>query len=163
MEQKRAQDARFVAALEEHRAAMFRVARAMLHTDADAEDAVSAATLAAYQHLHMLRSWDSVRPWLMRITVRAGQRLLRTRRRECPADWAWRPELPLQPEATPLWVYLEGLPTQYSLPLAMYYGEGMSLQEIAQALRLPKGTVSARITRGRQALKRQLEQEAREP
>ena len=72
MEQKRAQDARFVAALEEHRAAMFRVARAMLHTDADAEDAVSAATLAAYQHLHMLRSWDSVRPWLMRITVRAG-------------------------------------------------------------------------------------------
>ena len=45
----------------------------------------------------------------------------------------------------------------------MYYGEGMSLQEIAQALRLPKGTVSARITRGRQALKRQLEQEAREP
>lgn len=163
MDHKQAQDARFVEALQCHRAAMFRVARTMLRSNADAEDAVSAATLAAYQHLHALRSWDSVRPWLMRITIRAGQDILRAHRRELPTDLSQRPETPAPPQPTPLWMYLEQLPPQYRLPLAMFYGEGMSLREISQALRLPKGTVSARITRGRQALKQQLEQEAIDP
>ena len=41
----------------------------------------------------------------------------------------------------------------------MAYAEGMKLEEIAAALHVPKGTVSARMTRGRQKLKTWMEEE----
>ena len=46
-----------------------------------------------------------------------------------------------------------------SVPLVMAYAEGMKLEEIAAALHVPKGTVSARMTRGRQKLKTWMEEE----
>ena len=51
------------------------------------------------------------------------------------------------------------LDEKYSVPLTMFYEEEMSLAEIAQALRLTRGTVSSRLTRGRQKLKAMLEKE----
>ena len=149
----------FTEAIRQHRAAMFRVARSMLRSDADAEDAVSAATLSAWQHLNSLRRWDSVRPWLMRITVNACHAILRKRKREVPLDvQAWL-ETQAAPEETPLWMYIELLPQRYASILQMRFGEGMSLEEICAALQLPKGTVSSRITRGKQELKRLMERE----
>ena len=47
----------------------------------------------------------------------------------------------------------------YSLPLTMYYAQGMKLEEIAKVLHAPKGTVSARMTRGKQKLRRMIEEE----
>lgn len=62
-------DERFIEAIRQNRAGMFRVARMMLRSDSDAEEAVADATACAYAHIHTLRSWEAVRPWLMRITV----------------------------------------------------------------------------------------------
>ena len=47
----------------------------------------------------------------------------------------------------------------YSVPLVVAYADGMKLEEIAAALHVPKGTVSARMTRGRQKLKTWMEEE----
>ncbi|MDO5378346.1 MAG: sigma factor, partial [Clostridia bacterium] len=74
---KAERDERFVQAVREHREAMYRVALSMLRSKADAEDAVSEATVQAYAHLNALRSWDAVRAWLMRITVNACHATLR--------------------------------------------------------------------------------------
>ena len=49
-------DARFAEAAEAMRLSMYRVARGMVRTDADAEDAVSTAIVAAYAHLDRLRN-----------------------------------------------------------------------------------------------------------
>lgn len=162
MSTKQGLDERFATAIQTHRASMFRVARAMLHAYADAEDAVSAATVSAYQHISRLRSWDAVRPWLMRITVNECHSILRRRKRETPFDANEIPRGQALAEDTPLWMIIEQLEPKYSAVLQMYYGEGMSLLEISGALHLTKGAISSRITRGRQQLKRQMEQEARQ-
>ncbi|MDO5377831.1 MAG: sigma factor-like helix-turn-helix DNA-binding protein, partial [Clostridia bacterium] len=62
-------------------------------------------------------------------------------------------------ERVPVWVYVAKLPPKYACVLQMVYGEGMSVEEIARLLRLPKGTVSSRVTRGRRMLKEQIEKE----
>ena len=76
MSEKQRRDERFVQALTAHREQMYRVALTMLRSPQEAEDAVSQATLKAYAGIGRLRSWDSVRPWLMRITVNAAHQTL---------------------------------------------------------------------------------------
>ena len=67
---------------------------------------------------------------------------------------------PIAPrEAENIWALVERLDALYSVPLVMAYAEGMKLEEIAAALHVPKGTVSARMTRGRQKLKTWMEEE----
>ena len=58
-----------------------------------------------------------------------------------------------------VWSLVEQLDALYSVPLTMFYADGMKLEEIAAALHVPKGTVSARMTRGRQKLKTWMEEE----
>ena len=60
---------RFAAAVTAHRHAMYRAARALLDSDADAEDAVSEATLRAWQAFGRLREKRALKGWLIKITV----------------------------------------------------------------------------------------------
>ena len=152
VEDKRRRDERFVEAIRQNRAGMFRVARMMLRSDSDAE--------SAYAHLHTLRNWEAVRPWLMRITVNACHKMLRRRKRETPSGDETLFDRPIKPsDATEIWSLVEQLDALYSVPLTMFYADGMKLEEIAAALHVPKGTVSARMTRGRQKLKTWMEEE----
>ena len=57
----------------------------------------------------------------------------------------------------PIWTYLMGMDERYSVPLALRYGEDMTIAEIASTLRLPQGTVSTRISRGLKMLRSQIE------
>ena len=59
----------FSAAVTEHSRSMYRAARAVLDSAADAEDAVGQAVLQAWQSLDRLRDKGAVRPWLIRIAV----------------------------------------------------------------------------------------------
>lgn len=160
VEGKRERDARFVEAIRQNRAGMFCVARMMLRSDSDAEEAVADATEKAYAHLYALRNWQCIRPWLMRITINACHKILRRRKREIPCDDIGAFERTAPPhEAEGIWAFVERLESLYSLPLTMYYAQGMKVEEIAKALHAPKGTVSARMTRGKQKLRRMIEEE----
>ena len=160
VEDKRRRDECFVEAIRQNRAGMFRVARMMLRSASDAEEAVADATESAYAHLRTLRSWEAVRPWLMRITVNVCHKTLRRRKREMPSGDAALFDRPIKPnDAAEIWSLVERLDAMYSVPLTMFYAEGMKLEEIASALHVPKGTVSAQMTRGRQKIKMWMEEE----
>lgn len=160
MEDKERRDEQFVSAIRQNRAGMFRVARMMLRNDSDAEEAVADATMRAYAHIDSLRSWDAVRPWLMRITVNASHKVLRTRKRETPSDEQSVFDRPApEQKRADIWDEVKKLDEKYSVPLTMFYAEDMSLAEISRALRLTRGTVSSRLTRGRQKLKAMMEKE----
>lgn len=151
----------FVEAIHQNRAGMFRVARMMLRSDSDAEMRPwPTRRESAYAHLRALRNWEAVRPWLMRITVNACHKMLRRRKRETPSGDETLFDRPIKPsDAAEIWSLVEQLDALYSVPLTMFYADGMKLEEIAAALHVPKGTVSARMTRGRQKLKTWMEEE----
>ncbi len=139
--------------------AMYRAALAVLRRSADAEDAVSEAVESAWRRLDHLREQDALGAYLMRCAVNAARSALRRHGREQPVD-----DLELYAPAThpelPVWTYLMGLPEKYRLPLALRYGEDMSVDEIARALRLPRGTVSTRLSRGLKLPRTQMKKEA---
>lgn len=149
-------DERFVLALKEHREGMYRVAYTMLRTVHDAQDAVSTATIKAYANLRSLRDWDSIRPWLLRITVNCAHQTLRRRKKEQPVDFLQHPSQQEPMEETPFWMYVQQLPDDLRLVLTLRFGEDLPLNEVARILRLPKGTVSSRISRAKQKLREEL-------
>lgn len=150
----------FVDAVQTTRERMYRVARMMLRTDADAEDAVSTATMIAWKQLPRLRNLDALPAYLTRCTVNAARAMLRRRKRETLMDAAHLPERPAQSgKDTPVWMYLQRLPEKYRMPLALRYGEDLSLKDTAEILRIPCGTVSSRASRGLAMLRKELEKE----
>lgn len=46
---------------------------------------------------------------------------------------------------------------RYRIPIYLYYMEELSIPEIAEALKIPKGTVKSRLFRARELLKKKLE------
>lgn len=158
-EDKQKTDQWFVDSLKAHRKAMFRTAMAMLRRASDAEDAVSTATENTYARLNLIRNRDGIRAYLLRATINAAHNQLRRRRHEdtaaSEAMWTKTAHVP----ETPLWVYLEALSPKIRVTLQLRYGENLPLDEIGRILHLPKGTVSARISRGLHGLRQMMEKE----
>ena len=50
------------------------------------------------------------------------------------------------------------LPEQCRLPIPVYDSADLSIQEIAETLKIPEGTVKSRLNKARQLLKKELEE-----
>ncbi len=147
----------------ELRAPLLRVAGGILRHTQNAEDAVSAAIVTAYQKLDTLRNEESLRPWLTKITVRCCYDLLKKSRREQPSTAPEEAEAPLfvSDLHDTLYSALESLPTGMARVLLLYYYEGFSTAEIADTLGMSRPAVSMRLMRGRKKLKEMLLEEHR--
>ena len=151
---------RFAAAVTAHRHAMYRAARVLLDSDADAEDAVSEATLRAWQAFGRLRDEKSLKGWLIKITVNCAYEHHRRGARVTYTD-------DLEPLAGgaedrhdfTLWDAVCRLPADYRVATVLYYYEDMTTAEIAKALGVREGTVRSRLSRARSRLRTLLEEE----
>jgi RNA polymerase sigma-70 factor (ECF subfamily) len=157
-----------------HRLDFFRaIALRHLRNHADAEDAVQDALLSAYAHLDQFKGQAQMSTWLTTIVINAARMKLRQRSRNV--------HLSLDEQApethSPLWEmlphagpnpeelcrrseFVERL-THFSKRLSpcllrtiqLSARDGLSTREMASLLRVPSGTVKARVARARRKLK----------
>ena len=148
----------FIDAVREKRQAMWRVAYGILRSGADAEDAVSAAVESTWRHLPRVRTKEALPAYLMRSVINAAHDELRRRKRTVPVK-------PLEnvlaaPEADGgIADYVAEMDEKYRLPLLLKFDEEMQEKEIAAVLRLPRGTVSSRISRGLEMIRKDVKKE----
>lgn len=129
-----------------------------------AQDLAQEAFVRAHRALPGFRGQAQVRSWLYRIATNLALNAV-SRRREYPTD-----SLPDRParrdpatdtETSALRRELETaigeLPDKLKEPLVLREYEGLSYQDIADALELPINTVRTRILRGRRALRERME------
>ncbi|MEG2701832.1 MAG: RNA polymerase sigma factor [Clostridia bacterium] len=140
----------FTDAVNQHRDLLYRVSYTVLHNSEDCADALQEALMKAWQRLNTLRDDTRFRSWMTCIVVNCSRDILRKRKvrlteltEDIPAP---------QVENARLDDTLQRLDNRLRLPLTLHYMEGLSVQEIADALRLPQGTVKNRMHRGRQKL-----------
>ncbi len=139
---------------------MMRVPLSILRNGADAEDALSDAILKACKNCAQLRDEERFKPWLMHITVRCCQDILRGRKRQTPLGDASAFDRPvLENEAGSIFEMIQKLPPHYGSALILHYYEGFKAREIAQILSVPTATVLVRLSRGREKLRALLEKE----
>ena len=152
MDREQERREQFAALAREHGRAMFRAARAVLDSDADAQDAVGEALLRAWQSFDRLRDPAAARPWLLKIAVNCARAQLRRARPVLPLEEAAGSAAPAE-EPLGLWELVRALPEDQRLAVTLYYYDGLSVGEIARVLGVPRGTVKSRLARGRDRLR----------
>ncbi len=142
------------------RDSMYAVARGMLRSDADAQDAISEAVLQAYRNLPLLRSPEAFRAWLLKILTRVCYRMAREREpsvelEEVSGQLAG-PERDVDRSLT-LYAAVQALPLEYRTVVLLYYYEQMEIRTIARTLDLSLDTVKKRLSRARARLREMLD------
>lgn len=153
---------------------LYRMAVAIVRSEADARDAVQDASVLAWRELPRLRDRARFDAWLSQITVNACRGLLRRQRRVRGREVELDESAPLEgdshafsgpssiegfAEADAIRRAFERLdPTARAL-IVLHYVEGRPLAEIGQLLNAPVGTIKWRLSNARHALDRAMEAE----
>lgn len=151
---------------------LYRVARAILRDDAEAEDVMQDAYVRAYRHLDQFAGHSSFATWLTRIAIHEALRRLPKRRRtvqmeemefsgEGPMTMVeTSPDPEQRASAGELGRLLEetvlDLPDQYRSVIMLRDVEEMSTAETAEALDLTEENVKVRLHRGHAMMRERL-------
>ena len=136
-------------------------------------DAEAAADLLQDVFLRFHRFADRVdpsrplEPWLYRVTTNLAYTWVKRRRWTRPlddmADWFFkekRPSALVQIEMDEEWQQVNraiaNLPLPQRVTVVLFYVNDLSIQEIAEILEIPEGTVKSRLHYGRQTLKKMI-------
>jgi RNA polymerase sigma-70 factor (ECF subfamily) len=168
----------FEVVMRRHNRMLFRIARSILVDEAEAEDAVQEAYLAAYRNIGAFRGGARLSTWLARIVINEAYGRLRKQKRagvvvpfdgsnrnealteeiamadvttEAPETAAMRNELRRLLERR-----IDELPAQFRVVFILRDVEEMSVEEAAECLDIPAATVRTRAFRARALLRESL-------
>jgi len=170
----------FEALMRKHNRMLYRVARAVLRDDAEAEDALQLAYLHAYQAIGNYRGESKLSTWLTRIVVNETLMRMRRRRRESmviplestaeesdmamieniespaelPESAAMRSETRALIERR-----IDALPEIFRAVFVLRALEELSVEETAASLDISEATVRTRFFRARSLLREALARE----
>jgi len=168
-----------------HNQMLYRIARSILRDDAEAEDAVQNAYLAAFRNIAGFRGGARLSTWLGRIVINESYGLLRKRKRAgvvlpfSPQSDPWdagerdaeedamTDSSSEQPEAAAsrgevrrlLERNIDALPDQFRTAFILREVEEMSVDEAAACLGVPAATVRSRTFRARALLREAMARE----
>lgn len=170
-------EAAFEAIMRRHNGRLFRVARAILKDDTEAEDALQDAYLDAYRHMDDFRGDAQLSTWLTRIVVNQSLMRLRRQKRErviVPFDRGERqdpgqevdvPDDKAEPPSSAamraevrrlLEQRIDQLPVAFRTVFVMREVEDMTVEETADCLGIQPATVRTRLFRARALLREAL-------
>ena len=154
---------------------LYRIARGMMPSDAEAEEVVQDAYLSAFTHLDDFREAARFSTWITRITLNCAAMRLRKHRPEqqeydtvrernlrgagvlalpgCDPETAETALARMQTRAV-IEAAVAELPSDLRLVFLMHETAGLGLHDIARDLSLPLGTVKTRLMRARHRLRR---------
>lgn len=162
-----------------HNRRLYRLARATLRDDAEAEDALQEAYLSAYRSIGRFRGEAALPTWLSRLVLNeCMNRLRRQARRNNVVPMGATPDgiefdtfMSASPTDTPdqalvraemrslLERKLDELPEAFRVVFVLRCVEELSVEETAQCLDIPEATVRSRHFRARSLLRESLSRE----
>lgn len=155
-------DEKFECAARSYGDMIFRVACHALGHRQEAEDVTQTVLLRLYQQKEDFAGEEHLKHWLIRVAVNESRKILRSpwRKRRVPLE-EW--DAVTEPaEDSGVLDAVMALEAKYRLPVYLYYYEGLSVAEVAQALKSNPSTVQTRLQRAREKLKAALTESEKE-
>lgn len=147
---------------------LYVIARLILRDDAKAEDATQEALLSAWRRIRGLRDPDRFDAWLHRILVHACYLEAGRGRRVSRVEVVIDAIDPAEPDPTldtadrdEIERGFRRLDTDQRAVLVLHYYLGLRLDEVAEVLGIPPGTVRSRLHRATATMRAALEADAR--
>jgi RNA polymerase sigma-70 factor, ECF subfamily len=146
------------ALFEQHWPHIWRVAYRVLGRQADADDVAQEAFVAAFAHLDRFEGRSSFRTWVTRIAINRALNLLRADKSRL-GGWVEATEAAGDGDnaASELMEAVARLPLERRVVLVMRYWLGCPIDEIAEFLGIPTGTVNSRLARALRDVRADLE------
>ncbi|HZN35057.1 MAG TPA: sigma-70 family RNA polymerase sigma factor [Pirellulaceae bacterium] len=160
---KQHEDGAFAAIVKRHGPVVYGVCRRILSDSNDAEDAFQATFLVLVRKGASLRQPGKLSSWLYGVANRTARKVkLQAALRKSCESRAPRPlpsdpgELKYDELRSILDEEIGQLPEKYALPLVLCYLEGKTNAQAAEQLGWPEGSMSRRLSRGRELLRKRL-------
>jgi RNA polymerase sigma-70 factor (ECF subfamily) len=146
--------------------ALYRTARRLTRTEADAKDLLQQTYLEACRSVKSLADPDRLRPWMFRILRNLWADEHKRRRptleisevEPAVATGNLEEEVLREGFGDEVQAALAALPAEFRWAVVLVDVEGLSYDEAAQVMECPKGTVRSRLARAREALLARLAQ-----
>lgn len=159
---------------------LYRMARAILHNDSEAEDALQDAYMHAFARLESFRGDSALATWLSRIVINEALGRLRKKRREAEEKFPTEkavvdariirfpvatstddPERNMAQRQILALIErtMDGLPEKFRVVLMARTIEGLSVEETAQLLGIKPETVKTRLYRARKLLHEKIDEQ----
>jgi RNA polymerase sigma factor (sigma-70 family) len=168
--------AQFTALMRQYNRRLYRLARAVLRDDAEAEDALQDAYVSAYHSIQQFRGESALSTWLSRLVLNECLGRLRRSERRSKAMTLVSPNDEMSDVAEdagrrPDWILaraqmralieqkLDQLPEAFRLVFVLRSVEELSVEETAAMLDIPAATVRSRYFRAKGLLREALAQE----
>ncbi len=155
---------------------LMRLVSRLVRDQAEAEDVVQEAFIKAYRALPQFRGESAFYTWLYRIGINTAKNYLVTQGRRAPTSTETNSEdaetfddaeqlrdintpesmLATKQIAATVNIAMESLPEELRVAISLREIEGLSYDEIAEAMGCPIGTVRSRIFRAREAIAEKL-------
>lgn len=158
--------ARFEGCVERCADSMYRVAFRLTGDATSASELVQCCYLVAWENIATLKDHEKMRGWMFAILRNQYSKSVRSEKKiPMVSDVTLEPESSLatlrQQESTAAIVdvvqsCLARLDDKFKLPILLVSMEGISVDEAAEVLGVPRGTVLSRLQRGRKKLKQLL-------
>ena len=141
---------------------LYRTALLYLGNEADALEAVDETAYRALKGLNQLHHPEYFDTWLTRILLNECHRELRRRKRFTGDDTLPESAGPDAFDGLPLKDAISRLPEELRSIVVLRYFSGSTMEETAELLKLPRGTVSTRQRRALKLLRLELGEEGTE-
>jgi RNA polymerase sigma-70 factor (ECF subfamily) len=157
--------------IDRHAAAMFRAALSLTRSRSDAEDVMQEAMIGAYKGIRNFAGRSSVKTWLMQILTRQAAKAWHRTRHSRRALTLHEPQTGMERDDSALttrssaasvdtkldvMAALQKVSDAHREILVLREVRGLSYDEIAEVLSVPRGTVESRLSRARGELRRRL-------
>ena len=164
MEQQSPNERRLEDWMRTYGTAILRTCFVILSDAREAEDAMQDTFLRAWRAMDTFeqRNGASVKTWLMRIAVNTCKdyrrtQWLRHRNQTSPIDELPEAVLPTTSVSRELFLTVMSLPDKYKQVVLLYHYQSMTMEEVADALRVSRPAVSRRLKKAYELLRAELE------
>ena len=144
---------------------VYRLALLQVKKQTDADDIFQEVFIRLVSHIHKLQNWEHVKAWLIKVTINCSRKHF--------SRYSARNVFPME-EVTelsvtesgfalvegdgPVTAAVKSLPVKYRNIVHLFYYEELSIKEIAAILGKKEATIKTNLHRGKQLLRRKLEE-----
>ncbi len=151
----------FVTVYEKYKNSVYSVIYNYIRNAADASDLTQEIFIKLYSCSKKFESEEHIKAWLIRCAINQTKNHIRDSKRFSYDELD--ENIPdKQPEDhSDVMEAVLALPEKYRIPIHLFYYEGWSVKQIADVLGTKEATVKTQLDRGREKLRKRLEQEGR--